>query len=104
SWSGDGRAGGGRGGGRRHPRRFLLDAACGVGEAPRALAHLRPGVPHLLSPAWHARPAARGRAAGGAVVGRREAAARPPTYPGGIVLKPRRSLAQTPGTRGRRAP
>src|SRR5262249_25034544 len=103
SWSGDGRAGGGRGGWRRHPRRLLLGAACGIGEAPPALAHVRPGVPHLLSPAWHARQAARGHAAAGAVAGRREAAARCPAHPRGIVLEPGRSRAQTPGSRGRRA-
>ena len=40
---------GGGGGRHRQPRRFLLDAPCGVREPPRPARDLRPGLPRLLA-------------------------------------------------------
>ena len=51
---------------RRHARGFLLDAARGVREAPRAFDPVRSGVPHLLSQARLPRQADGDDAAAGA--------------------------------------
>ena len=68
-----------RSGRRRHARGFLLDAARGVREAPRALAAVRPGVPDLLSPARLARQADGGDAAAGAAAARPRSRRRAPS-------------------------
>ena len=89
---------------RRHPRGFLLDAACGVREAPRAYHPVRPGVPHLLSPprlyrSAHGDDDAAGAGAGAAsATGRRDARSR------GALFGPRRQAEKRARDRARCAP
>ncbi len=87
---------------RRHPRGFLLDAARGVREAPRAFGAVRSGVSHLLPPPRLYRSDAGDDAAAGAVgaaaaAGRRDPRAR------GAVLRPRRQAEKRARDRARRA-
>ena len=92
-----------QGGRRRHPRGFLLDAARGVREAPRAFAPVRSGVPHLLPPprlyrSAHGDDAAAGAEYAAPARSRRDARAR------GAVLRPRRQAQKGARDRARHPP
>ena len=93
------------GGRRRHARGFLLDAARGVREAPRAFGAVRPGVPDLLPQARLSRQAARDALAAGAGRRARAAAGRRAARAGGAVLRhERQEAAGGARDRARRAP
>ncbi len=89
--------------GRRHARGFLLDAARGVRETPRAYHPVRSGISHLLPPprlyrSAHGDDDAAGPGDGAAsAAGRRDARAR------GALFRPRRQTEKRARGRARRA-
>ena len=88
---------------RRHARGFLLDAARGVREAPRAYHPVRSGVPHLLPPPRLYRSAHGDDDAAGAGDGAASAAGRRDARARGALFRARRQTEKRARDRARRA-